>query len=122
MKSLQTIFKYVKNYPGLAVVFTVRIEKERELSPQQSLNLFRIMQEALQNACKHAGATSITITVTAAEKTAIAVADNGKGIIENNSGDSYGLQNMQQRAAEINFNFGIQSNDHAGTTVLLHEK
>ncbi len=114
--------RIIKNYPGLAVLFTVTIEKERELSPQQSLNLFRIMQEALQNACKHAGATAITITVTATEKTAIAVADNGKGIIENNSGDSYGLQNMQQRAAEINFNFGIQSSGHAGTTVLLHEK
>lgn len=112
--------RIIKNYPGLAVSFNISIEKERELSPQQSLNLFRMMQEALQNACKHAHATAITITVASAEKIKITVADNGKGITSTNNGDSYGLQNMQQRAAEINFSFELA--DDNGTTVILQEK
>lgn len=112
--------RIVKNYPALTVVFKINIETERELSPQQSLNLFRIMQEALQNACKHAQAAAINITVSSTAKIEIAVADDGKGLLQNNSGDSYGLQNMKQRAAEINFTLQLLSQQ--GTTVLLTEK
>jgi ligand-binding sensor domain-containing protein len=112
--------RIIKNYPGLSVSFNITIEKEKELSPQQSLNLFRIMQEALQNACKHAGASAIAIEVKAIEKIKITIADNGIGLTQKASGDNYGLQNMQQRAAEINF--ALQLFSENGTTVVLHEK
>lgn len=112
--------RIIKNYPSLSVTFDISIEKEKELSPQQSLNLFRIMQEALQNACKHAGASKITASVKATEKIMIQVADDGSGIITKSGGDNYGLQNMQQRAAEINFLLQIVSDK--GTTVILQEQ
>lgn len=112
--------RIIKNYPSLSVSFAIDIDREKELSPQQSLNLFRIMQEALQNACKHAGASKITVSVKAREKIMIEVADDGSGIIAKSGGDNYGLQNMQQRAAEINFTLQIVS--EKGTTILLQEQ
>ncbi|RYE22045.1 MAG: hypothetical protein EOP51_14120, partial [Sphingobacteriales bacterium] len=52
-----------KNYPHLDCSFVEEIENDKKLQPTIMLNLFRILQEALQNACKHANASSIRFTV-----------------------------------------------------------
>jgi signal transduction histidine kinase/ligand-binding sensor domain-containing protein len=114
--------RIVKNYPTLSVGFEVKINSERQLHPQVSLNLFRILQEALQNACKHADATEIKVSIFSAAKTSFIVADNGKGITEAARNDSYGLKNMQSRASESGFEIIITSVDNEGTQVTLKEK
>ena len=53
--------KIAKHYPQLSVNFLTDLQNERVLTPELSLNLFRIMQEALQNACKHSLASEIII-------------------------------------------------------------
>lgn len=113
--------RIVKNYPGLAVDFTTSFEEERELTPQISLNLFRILQEALQNGCKHSQASLINISFTSKAKMNFALSDNGVGISGTKKDDSYGLQNMKQRASEIGFTFTIESASGTGTVVSLSE-
>lgn len=64
--------------------------------------LFRIVQEAMQNAIKHAEAESITVKVVSnADHILILVSDNGKGF-EPAEGDGMGLVNMRQRTALLN--------------------
>jgi signal transduction histidine kinase len=111
--------RIVKNYPQLRLQFHEKIENERELSPQISLNLFRVMQEALQNACKHADASAIEINFSSDQKIELSVVDNGKGIGNTKRDDSYGMANMQERANEIGFSFTIESG--SGTKVMLTE-
>jgi signal transduction histidine kinase len=63
--------------------------------------VFRILQEALTNAARHARATRIDITVTVADdRFELKVQDNGAGIPDTKVADSssYGLLGMQERA------------------------
>ncbi len=65
-----------------------------------SIDLYRIVQEALTNAVKHSGATRIEVTATASgEKVMLKVVDNGRGRFEAAPSTGLGLLLMQQRAA-----------------------
>ncbi|HEY6192479.1 MAG TPA: two-component regulator propeller domain-containing protein [Bacteroidota bacterium] len=75
------------------------------LSPMQALNCFRIVQEALTNCLKHAGATRVDISMVSLTngRFSMTIADNGigagNGQPELFSGN--GLNNMRQRAGEL---------------------
>ena len=92
------------------------------LSSAEALNIFRIFQEALNNASRYSGASIIGLSVETGETLLykITVSDNGKGF---DTGitfkDHYGLENMRQRAKDINAELKIDSNIHSGTIVCL---
>lgn len=110
-----------KYYRHQELQFTTAIQEERVLTPQISLNLFRVLQEALQNACKHAGATRIHIHFMQDKQMKFMIEDNGKGFEPDRIDQGFGLQNMQARANEIGFRFSIASKDQEGTVILLEE-
>jgi signal transduction histidine kinase len=81
--------------------------------------LYRIAQEAIQNALKHSRAGRIQVSVqnTQAELW-LSIADNGCGIqfdCLNNSG--MGISNMHHRASRIGANLCIEKQDRGGTLV-----
>ena len=84
------------------------------------LNLFRILQEALQNACKHAQASKIIISIFSVDNLSFSLQDNGIGFAEIKLKDHYGLDNMKQRAGEAGFDLVFKSNEQ-GTLVTLTE-
>ncbi len=108
--------KMVQNFPELVVKFREQLDKNFELYPAEALNLFRIMQEALQNAVKHSGANHIIISVSSNENIHISIQDNGKGFDTNNVTVGNGLYNMRHRAKEAGYNLNIFSNEK-GTKV-----
>ncbi len=114
--------RITRNYPDLSVQFNIEIQQERELKPQVSLNFFRILQEALQNTCKHAAASQIIFSVTSNEKITCSVCDNGNGLVKDTSSENLGLANMKARAHEIGFQFSILFQPGVGTTVSIDEK
>lgn len=77
-----------------------------------------MLQEALQNACKHAGATHIHIHFIQKKKLQFMIEDNGKGFEQDRIDQGFGLQNMQARANEIGFQFSIESKEQEGTRIL----
>lgn len=91
------------------------------LSSLQALNLFRIVQEALHNALKHAAASQITVAyqLSADQTLHLTVSDNGRGLIndQTDAEPHYGLLNMQSRAAEMNGRCEVESTIGHGTTV-----
>ena len=88
------------------------------LSSAKGINLFRIMQEAINNALKHAKASEISISITETEKNLIIkINDNGIGFDLNTAEHGNGLENMQKRAAEINGKINIQSKINGGTQI-----
>ncbi len=109
-----------KNYTEIDFRFIEEIEDNKVLPPALMLNIFRILQEALQNACKHSGATVITTTVRNKEKLYFEVSDNGKGFWDMSGAENYGLSNMKQRAAESGYLLNIESSK-AGTNVSIIE-
>ncbi|MBO9561650.1 MAG: hypothetical protein J7621_02710 [Niastella sp.] len=114
--------KIMRNYPDITLQINQDSPAEKTLSPQQSLNLFRIMQEALHNACKYAAATCIEIIVLNRDKFSITIKDNGRGLSNHKKEDSYGLHNMEQRAEESGYHLLIQSGEGSGTAVHIEEK
>ena len=109
-----------KNYPEVDLQFRETIDLDKSLPPTIMLNLFRILQEGLQNACKHAQATKIMITIISQEKLSFSVQDNGVGFTKLELKDHYGLDNMKQRAGEAGFILELESNEN-GTNVNLSE-
>lgn len=83
------------------------------------INLFRMIQEAVNNSVKHANATLIAVdTDISAEWLTITVSDNGTGIseAEQQKDRSFGLKILRERAALMHASFGIQS-DKGGTKI-----
>jgi signal transduction histidine kinase len=94
-----------------------------EFGPENSLNIMRIIQEAITNVIKHSGATKLTISTYSVEKNEkslaiVEVADNGHGMAESIS-SGRGLGNMRRRAQRMGASLDISSNDKGGTVVLM---
>jgi signal transduction histidine kinase/ligand-binding sensor domain-containing protein len=91
-----------------------------ELSRGASLALFRILQEALGNAAKHAHATRIAVGLTRADGTvSLTVSDDGAGFDASRLGTAggLGLIMMRERATQLNGKFEFQSAPGHGTTI-----
>ena len=102
-------------YFGLA-----RRTNGRDLSRDAALALFRIAQEALGNAAKHARATMITVRLTRADALVfLAVSDDGVGFAPNRAGkpDGLGLITMRERASQLDGKFECESAPGVGTTI-----
>jgi signal transduction histidine kinase len=85
-----------------------------------SVNLFRVVQEALNNAIKHAKATSISIKTTRKEdQFCIQIQDNGIGFTKDNSILGNGIRNMEKRMNEIHGTIVIDSEPNVGTKIVL---
>jgi PAS domain S-box-containing protein len=102
------------------------IGNEQRLSPESELLLFRITQEALSNARKHAQATEIaTIIKFGRGKISLSVIDNGKGfkvpeaLVSFAGSGKFGLVGMQERALLLGGSFSIKSREGKGTKVTI---
>jgi signal transduction histidine kinase len=93
-----------------------------DLSPEQSIAVFRIFQEALTNILRHARASRVDVTMMDEAGTfVLTIKDNGRGITaEEKSGRSaIGLLGMRERALLIGGVIDISGIEREGTTVTL---
>ena len=68
------------------------------MEAQKQIILFRIVQEALQNAIKHAEASQVAIAIKIANSNIIlTIADNGKGLGSGSFMNGLGIRNMKHR-------------------------
>ena len=90
------------------------------LNSQQSVALYRIMQESLTNIAKHAKATNVKIELGIKEnKLIMKVNDNGIGFktSKKNKPNSYGLLGMKERVYLLEGELSISSLPGEGTTI-----
>lgn len=91
--------------------------------PLVLINLFRIAQEAVNNAIKHSGATNICIKLTTTPSSiTLEITDNGCGIskmkgVDTNNG--LGMHTMHYRASSLGANFRITEPPSGGTCVTI---
>ncbi|MBV9267962.1 MAG: AAA family ATPase, partial [Acidobacteriaceae bacterium] len=93
----------------------------REPSAPVRLCLFRIAQEALQNASKHAPESRVEVRLTEANRRVIlTIHDNGPGFDPNRiiAGHGLGLLSMRERARLVDGSWRIESVPGQGTTVV----
>jgi signal transduction histidine kinase/ligand-binding sensor domain-containing protein len=95
-------------------------EDARDLSRGAALAVFRIVQEALGNAAKHAHAKQITVRLTrSAGVVSLVVADDGVGFDTGrlNTIGGLGLVMMRERASQLNGTFSFETAPQGGTTI-----
>jgi len=112
-------------------VFSWTGPEKSPFSPAQDINIYRIVQEALQNAVKHAAASRIQVTVHSDKKNfTVTVSDNGSGIPRLNEEETspagikrygkeggLGLRSMRYRAHQLGAEYIFESSEHEGTKV-----
>lgn len=91
------------------------------LSHEKQVMLFRMVQEALQNAVKHSNASEIKLHVESGKKdTTISISDNGSGFLHATAKKKgMGLTNLEERAKLLHGHLNIFSYPGAGTNVSI---
>ena len=90
------------------------------MSNSTKINLYRIIQECLQNINKYANADTITIKFKKAENNLVLeIIDDGIGFNVNRSKKGIGLQNIRSRAHECNGTVEINSKIGEGTIIAV---
>lgn len=101
---------------GLAVAVQIAVAESRR-DPDAETALYRIVQEATQNAVRHAGAHHLTIELTEDEEALrVRVSDDGHGFDPHATDAGFGLAGMRERVALLHGELEIESSV-AGTTV-----
>ncbi len=123
LPALEMLVQDTQTTAGIPATFTVD-GQPRRLTAAQEIALYRIVQEALNNAARYAGAQAIHVQVAfPAGALMVLVHDNGRGFMAPErvsdlaASGHYGLMGMQERAELIGAQLSIQSALGAGTTI-----
>lgn len=101
----------------LKINFTV-IGEQKRLDPVVETVLFRVAQEALTNALRHANTDKAELAITFAENTVtLTIADQGKGFDPASKGKGFGLAGIAERVELVSGTLNVTSAPGKGTTV-----
>jgi signal transduction histidine kinase len=113
------IQRIAPSYPQISFDVTENIRNNQLLPPSQAFHLFRIMQEAINNAVKHSHCSHVNVEINGFSNWKILVKDNGLGFdSDKNTGEHNGLSNMKKRCAEFKWQISWQD-AHPGTVVSI---
>jgi two-component system, NarL family, sensor kinase len=106
---------------GLSILFSEK-GTPREKEPTDQLMIFRIVQELINNAMKHAQPTLILVSLDWQKNFELNVTDDGSGFLVEQvrqSGRGLGLFNMENRARLLNAQLAFSPNQPKGTVATL---
>ena len=121
--ALQTLVERVTRQSGLDIHLEVSLAWERGDSPTRHLSDvesagYRLVQEALTNVVKHAGATGVQIQVNDDDDCLrITLHDDGEGFEPDAATGGFGLVGMRERIALVHGQLEIESAPGSGTTI-----
>jgi signal transduction histidine kinase len=116
--ALEEMAVTIDSLPGVSCRF--EHDGSTDISESESKrHLFRIAQEATNNALKHADASEIVLTFEKRNgRTVLEIADDGKGFdADRSGGNSLGLYNMRHRASFLRAELTIDSKPGAGARI-----
>lgn len=117
------IERYISNIQRTGLSCTLEVEGEvPNLTPEVRLGIYRIVQEALHNVVRHAGADEATVRLEVLlDLLRVTIRDNGAGFDPERAvrPTSLGLLSMRERAAAIGGSFQIISTPGLGTSVVI---
>lgn len=119
VEALREFAHHLEKSGSIKVNFSSNAE-DLDLSPSTKLILYRIVQEAVSNALKHADCSELNLSVISDVTTQeIRIVDNGKGFATMDLRATNGINNMQKRAQLIGAKFLIRNPESGGTEVLI---
>jgi signal transduction histidine kinase len=96
----------------------LEIDEKVRLAPDEQIEVFRIVQEGLANARKHAGARHADVSIgLRGDERVVSVVDDGAGFDDVTVTSGQGLRNMKARSASIGGGFRLRSRPGRGTAL-----
>ncbi|WP_442905306.1 sensor histidine kinase [Jeotgalibacillus sp. ET6] len=119
-----TLRKYlssIEEYSNGTKLLFHQIGEESRLHPKYEVSLFRLVQESVQNALKHAHATEISVKVEIRQdRITVVIKDNGKGFDPSQKKQgSFGLIGMRERVELLAGEITVNSRPGSGTLILI---
>jgi signal transduction histidine kinase len=129
MGLLSTLEGYIRKvgdfYPGIGFTHQIEIAEE-DIPDRLKIVLYRVIQEALNNVCKHSRACTACLALIKADNwVELKVEDNGCGfdlqktVDRDEAFSGYGLRSMQERVEICGGTFQILSEEGKGTAVCV---
>jgi PAS domain S-box-containing protein len=107
--------------PGSGPHLEVEVQSQAalRLSLERSEHLYRLVQEAVTNALKHARATHIRVRVAVTEETVqVGIEDDGVGIVDvARASKGFGLRSMRLRAVAVGATVEVLARSGGGTLI-----
>jgi two-component system nitrate/nitrite sensor histidine kinase NarX len=123
LEGLRAYLEKYSHQSGVKATLETTLDEEPTLSPRSEVQLIRVIQEALTNVRKHAGASTAIVRITnGTATTSIAIEDDGHGfdltgtLLDRDSG--FGLHTMRERMELIGGTLSIDSAPGRGTRVI----
>ena len=126
---VQTVFRYCEDFSesfGVNVEFSSAGMDKMALDFDTEINLYRLIQEGLNNIRKHADASHVTIRLMGAfPHIILGIEDNGKGfdledqLVTAASKNRMGLRSMQERVSLLGGTMTIRSKQGHGTRLFI---
>lgn len=125
--ALNVFVREIGKLSSIEITYSSDADQALRLSKKVENNIFRIIQEGINNAIKYSEASKIGVTLTQSESDiTIRITDNGKGFDEKlvekrnaNIESGRGFFNMYERTEYINGALEIKSTPGSGTTITL---
>lgn len=125
--NLQNLVAYLREFTGeyldlhcLNSAFVSDVIPDKIVGSEVRKNVLMVIKEALRNCVKHARATTVSISIKAAQNQVLfCIADDGVGI-QTTRQFGNGLKNMQQRMAMIGGTLEFEKNSPSGTIISMH--
>ena len=114
--------RYLQSYKGIQLKVNEKFSGNKILHSNEALQLFRICQEAITNACKYSGSDTIILKGNSSQSSfEICIEDQGVGFDKNKIQEEghYGLKNIQKRARAINAVLEIEAAIGKGVSVFI---
>ncbi|MFW6235003.1 MAG: substrate-binding domain-containing protein, partial [Spirochaetota bacterium] len=124
--TVESLVESLEKISGIPI--TLHVDRQFAMrSSEQRSQMYRIIQEALNNAIRHSECNTITVTLgTALQGTepgfVIRIEDDGKGLTARESSTGMGLQIMEYRAEKAGVSLELTRSDKGGTAVVCVSK
>ncbi|MFZ4521626.1 MAG: histidine kinase [Bacteroidales bacterium] len=111
--------RVLEPHQGIVCRFETQLGSDPVLDPLKSLNIFRMMQESVNNVIKHAGPCNLLISLTTQLKDVkVVISDTGKGFTPGED-EGTGMGSLRKRAEEAGIILRVHSQGGEGTTITI---
>ncbi|RZL43100.1 MAG: hypothetical protein EOP00_22840, partial [Pedobacter sp.] len=120
-KAIIDLLTAIKTANQISVEYVIEGLDDAKLWPQNfTLSAYRVVQEIINNALKHAEATHLFVQLVELENSlTIYIEDNGKGIIENIETKGAGMKLLESNIAYLSGKLEIKGQANEGTFALI---
>ncbi|MFE8700481.1 PAS domain S-box protein [Cytobacillus sp. FJAT-54145] len=123
VSALENIFEFTQVSSTYKIAFTTKNTSNLSLDDEQTIGIYRVVQELLNNATKHSEATNLHFHLSQLEDQLILqYLDNGKGFNESGitpSFNSMGISGMRERVQSLNGSIKFHSKPGEGLLVRI---